>query len=239
MMEPTISTQPAHQSRTRILEAALQVIRAKGYAATTIDDLCHAAGLSKGAFFHHFASKEDLAVAAATHFNAMADRHFAAAPFRLLPDPLERVLGYVAFRKQILRGELPDFTCLLGTMVQESYATHPAIRDACNAQFTAHADVVAKDIQAAIDRHAPHATWTAASLALHTQAVIQGAFVLAKARNGPAVAADSLNHLQRYIRLLFASAMQPAVPDATPPTPPYHPTTSNHPSTPHQTRNNP
>jgi len=213
------SAQPTHQSRTRILDAALRVIRAHGYAATTIDDLCGAAGLSKGAFFHHFASKEDLALAAATHFQAMAQRIFAAAPFRLQPDPLDRVLGYVAFRKQLLRGELPDYTCLLGTLVQESYATHPAIREACNAQITSHAAAVAADIQAAIERHAPHATWTAMSLALHTQAVIQGAFVLAKARNGPALAADSLDHLQHYIRLLFASASQPA---ASPPRPPTH-----------------
>ena len=204
------SALPVQQSRMRILDAAVQVIRAKGYEATTIDDLCSAAGLSKGSFFHHFASKEDLALAAVAHFNAMADRFFAAAPFRALPDPLDRVLGYVAFRKQILQGELPDYTCLLGTMVQESYATHPAIREACNAQITAHADGVAADIQAAIDRHAPHATWTAHSLALHTQAVIQGAFVLAKARSGPAIAADSLDHLYRYIQLLFASGASPA-----------------------------
>jgi len=178
---------------------------------TTIDDLCTTAGLSKGSFFHHFTSKEDLALAAAAHFTAMADRLVAAAAFRLLPDPLERVLGYVAFRKQILRGELPDYTCLLGTLVQEAFATHPAIRDACNAHISAHADGVAADIQAAIDRHAPQATWTATSLALHTQAVIQGAFVLAKARNGPAIAADSLDHLHRYIVLLFANAAAAAV----------------------------
>ena len=195
----------ASQSKTRILDAAVQVIRAQGYTATTVADVCTAAGLSKGSFFHHFTSKEDLALAAAGHFSAMADRLFAAAPFHALPDPLERVLGYVAFRKQILRGDLPDYTCLLGTMVQEAYATHPAIRDACHAQISAHAAGVAADIQAAIDRHAPQATWTAASLALHTQAVIQGAFVLAKAQGGGAVAADSLDHLHRYIQLLFTS----------------------------------
>jgi TetR/AcrR family transcriptional repressor of nem operon len=124
--------QTQHESKTRILDAALRVIRAKGYSATTIDDICLAAGLTKGSFFHHFKSKEELALAAAGHFAAMADGLFAQAPYRALHDPLDRLLGYVDFRKAILQGSLPEFTCLLGTMVQETFESHPAIRDACD-----------------------------------------------------------------------------------------------------------
>jgi TetR/AcrR family transcriptional repressor of nem operon len=47
------------------------------------------------------------------------------------------------------------------------------------------------------------AGWTAKSLAFHTQAVVQGAFILAKAKNGPAIASESIDHLRRYIELLF------------------------------------
>ena len=49
------------------------------------------------------------------------------------------------------------------------------------------------------------ANWTANSLALHTQAVLQGAFILAKAQGGPMVAAESIDHLRRYIELLFTT----------------------------------
>jgi hypothetical protein len=45
--------------------------------------------------------------------------------------------------------------------------------------------------------------WSAKSLAFHTQAVLQGAFILAKAKGGPAIAAESIDHLRRYIMLLF------------------------------------
>jgi TetR/AcrR family transcriptional repressor of nem operon len=199
------ATRPRAQpdARTRLLDAAMQVIRAHGYAATTVDEICRAAGLTKGAFFHHFKSKDDLAVATAEHFSQRAERLFGAAPYRQLADPLDRLLGYLDFRTSILSAPVPQFTCLLGTMVQEAYETHPAIRRACDTYIDAHATELAKDIAAARALYAPDAPWSAESLALHTQAVLQGAFVLAKAKGGPEVARDCLAHLRRYLLLLF------------------------------------
>src|SRR3984893_6866986 len=195
---------PHPDARTRLVDAAMQVIRAQGYSATTVDDIWRAAGFTKGAFFHHFKSKEDLAVAAAAHFSEMAERLFAGAPYRELADPLDRVLGYIDFRNAIIDGPIPEFTCLLGTMVQEAYDTHPAIRRACDTYIGVHATGVAKDIEAAKALYAPEdATWSAESLALYTQAVLQGAFVLAKAKGGPEVARDCVAHLRRYLEQLF------------------------------------
>ena len=201
----TVTVQATGQpgTRTRLLDAAMQVIRAQGYAATTVDDICHAAGLTKGAFFHHFKSKEDLAVSAAGHFSAMAERLFGTAPFRALADPLDRFLGYIDFRATIIDGPIPEFTCLLGTLVQEAYDTHPAIRRACDTYISAHAAGLAEDIAAAKALYAPDAPWSADSLALYTQAVLQGAFILAKARGGPEVARDCVTHLRRYIEQSF------------------------------------
>ena len=197
------ATEFPHESKVKFLDAALHVIRAKGYTATRIEDICEAAGLTKGSFFHHFKSKEELALATADHFEAMADGLFASAPYQQSSDPLDRVLGYVDFRIAILKGKLPEFTCLLGTMVQEVYDTHPAIRAACDKHISAHTARVASDIAEARRRYAPDAPWTAESLALFTQAVLQGAFVLAKAKQGPAVAVECLSHLRRYLQTQF------------------------------------
>jgi TetR/AcrR family transcriptional repressor of nem operon len=191
-------------ARRKLLQAAFEVIRAKGYAATTVDDLCAAAGVTKGAFFHHFETKDDLAVAAANHWSEWTGAFFAAAPYHQPRDPLERVLGYLDFRKAILTGDAKEFSCLVGTMVQETYDTAPAIRDACEASISAHAAKVEADISAAMAARDMKPGWSAESLALHTQAVLQGAFILAKAKGGAAVAADSIDHLRRYIELLFA-----------------------------------
>ncbi|MGA2491705.1 MAG: helix-turn-helix domain-containing protein [Roseiarcus sp.] len=190
-------------SGDRLLDAAVDVIRAKGYSATRVEDICAAAGLTKGAFFHHFASKEACAIAAAAHFAARADALFDDAPYRALPDPAARALGYIDFRKAILQGELPQFTCLLGTMVQEAYETHPAIRQACDRYISEHADRLVGDLAAAKALYAPEATWKPESLALYTQAVLQGAFVLAKAKHGPEIAVECLDHLRHYVEGLL------------------------------------
>lgn len=190
-------------ARSKLLDAALTVIRTKGYAATTVDELCAAAGVTKGAFFHHFKSKDELAVAAADHWSQMTGALFAAAPYHDHADPLDRVLGYIDFRKALLQGDVPEFTCLVGTMVQEAYEAAPAIREACDRSISGHAATLEADIQAVIDSRGLSPDWTAKSLALHTQAVLQGAFILAKAKGSAAAAADSIDHLRRYLELLF------------------------------------
>ena len=188
----------------RLLKAARDTIRAKGFAATSVDDLCVAAGVTKGAYFYQFGSKEALGVAAASYWAETTTALFEVAPYHLPDDPLDRILAYVDLRRSIISGEFAEFTCLVGTMVQETYASSPAIRDACGRSIFSHAATLEADIQAAIINLGIVGDWTAASLARHTQAVIQGAFILAKAANDPALAVEGVDHLDRYIRLLFS-----------------------------------
>jgi hypothetical protein len=77
-------------------------------------------------------------------------------------------------------------------MVQKVYETHPAIRAAADRSITGHAAKVEADIAEAMKSRGLHADWTAKDLALHTQAVLQGPFILAKAKGGAKVAADSV-----------------------------------------------
>ena len=198
-------TARGQDSRQRILDAALGVFRTKGYTATTVDDLCAAAGVTKGSFFHHFDSKEAAALAAIAHWNDTTGALFAAAPYWRVEDPRERLLAYLDFRAELVRGSIPEFTCLLGTLVQETFASHPALQAACGAGIAAHAQTLVPTIEAAKAKYAPGDDWSAESLARHTQAVLQGGFVLAKASNDPQAALDAIAHLKRYVQALLPS----------------------------------
>lgn len=198
LIESTVSDAPARQ---KLLAAAILLIRDHGYAATSVDELCRAAGVTKGAFFHHFASKERLAVAAAHHFTEVAAIWFESAPFVDHDDPVDRILGYVDFRLGLLSDDITASSCLLGTLVQEAYQTSPDIREACFKGINRQAAGLDEDMASAIAAHGlqidPH------GLALHTQAVLQGALILAKAKGDISPAVESLKHLKNYLTLLF------------------------------------
>ena len=208
MPRPTRQQPERGDARTRLLEAARDEIRRRGFSATTVDELCRAAGVTKGAFFHHFDSKEALGVAAAKSSEVVRAQYSAAAPYHEPADPLERVLAYIAFRRALIEGEPAEFTCLVGTMTQEVFDTYPAIREACRQSIFGHAATLEPDIAAAMKARQMKSDWkpdwTAASLAAHTQAVLQGAFILAKATGERASALETIDHLERYVRLLFS-----------------------------------
>ena len=204
MPRPTLRDPERGDARIRLLEAARDVIRRKGFGETSVDELCREAGVTKGAFFHHFRTKEALGVAVAVFWSETTGALFDAAPYHGPDDPLDRVLAYLDFRRVIIDGSVPTFTCLVGTMAQEVHETSPAIREACAESIFGHAATLEPDIRAAIKARGIEPNgWDAASLARHTQAVLQGAFVLAKAGNDADLARESMDHLRRYIEMLF------------------------------------
>lgn len=201
---------PRGEARIRLLETALKLVREQGFAATSVDALCKAAGVTKGAFFHHFDSKEALGAAAADYWSETTSALFASAPYHQPADPLDRVMAYLDFRGALIDGEVAEFTCLAGTMVQEAYGSSDAIRDACNRSITGHAATLEADIQAAMDARGLGAPLSAKSLALFTQTVLQGGFITAKAAGDKGPALDAVVHLKRYFEFLFGAAPAPS-----------------------------
>jgi TetR/AcrR family transcriptional regulator, transcriptional repressor for nem operon len=200
-----MTPQLLNPSRQKILEAAIDVVRAKGYAATTVDDLCAAAGVTKGSFFHHFKSKEEMVLEAVAHWGSWTDGIFASAPYAADDDPRARVFGYLDFRRALLDYTVPQFTCLMGTLVQETYDTHPEVRAACDRGMSSHVAFLTRDIEAARLLYAPDAAWTAESVGYFIQAVLQGSFIFAKAKQDAKIARGNLAHLRRYLEGLLGS----------------------------------
>lgn len=161
-------------------------------------------------------SKEALAVAAAEHWAEVTGRLFEEAAYHRAANPLDRVLGYLDLRTGWAQGSVAEFTCLVGTMVQEAHNTSPAVRDACAASIFGHAATLEGDFALLLARPGAPTGLTAAGLAQHVQAVLQGAFVLAKAADGPTPVVEAVEHLRRYLTCLFGTPDSPRRPASGP-----------------------
>ena len=184
-------------SKQKLLDAAIDVIRKKGYAATRVDDIAAYAGVTKGSFFHHFSSKEECARAAAARWREQAEVAFSQSGYRDAPSPAARVLAYLDFRIRILEGPVESYACYAGTLLQEVHLTCPALAADCAEVIFNHAQSLEFDLAAALGPDACEAS----DLAFHIQATIQGALLMAKAEGHGRGARKSLEYLQQYLAI--------------------------------------
>jgi TetR/AcrR family transcriptional repressor of nem operon len=197
------SAQTDSPTKQKLLDAAQELMLAKGYTATSVDEICEAAGLTKGSFFHYFEGKEHLGRLVAQRFYASMQQLFRSAPFHQEKDPLDRVFGRVDFLIDVTRNPEAVRGCLLGTFVQELSGTQPGIRSVCASCLDDAAQSFKQDLDAAKAKYAPRARWSTQSLAEHLTAVVQGAIILAKAKQDPKVMAESLTHYREYLKCIF------------------------------------
>lgn len=110
------------QTRLRLLDAAQELVVRNGFAATSVDQILELSGSSKGAFFHHFASKQALAQALVTRY-VDADLEMLAAGLAvadLVEDPVEKVLAFVGHYEQWAESLVAaDASCLYISVLTE------------------------------------------------------------------------------------------------------------------------
>lgn len=103
--------QRAEETRARILSAAEECFAQHGYEAAGVAEICERAGVSKGAFYHHFASKQDLFMALLGNWLDGLDAGLRAVRSQTatVPDALRELAGMVGFVLNSAGGRLPMF----------------------------------------------------------------------------------------------------------------------------------
>jgi TetR/AcrR family transcriptional regulator, transcriptional repressor for nem operon len=195
------SRQAESSTRERLLDAAIGLSIEKGFADTTVAEVCERADLTKGAFFHYFNGKEAMGRAVLEQWIANGNATYSAGPFWKLADPLERLYGYVDFTAELTR--TGPCGCMVGIYSQELWQSQPELRADCEAAFTAWADGLAQLFEDAKVRHAPAASFDSRSLAYHFIAVFEGGLILARAHRRPEIVGEQLEHFKRYVQSLF------------------------------------
>lgn len=195
-------------TRTRILDEAQRLMLDRGFGGTSIDEIIAAAGTTKGGFFHHFASKQQLARALVERYVAedMALlEDLASRSESLSRDPLQQLLLFVALQEEAAdEPGADDPGCLYASFCYErglvDEGTRKLIADAVRAwrnQTRAKLDEV-------VALYPPRVPVDLDALADEGLAVFEGSYVLSRALSEPKLLKAQLRHFRTYLELLFA-----------------------------------
>jgi TetR/AcrR family transcriptional repressor of nem operon len=204
------------KTKQRILNAAQEVVLRRGFAATSVDAIQEAAGISRGTFFYHFPSKDDLARALLERY-AEQDRLLVDGLMeraeRLASDPLQQALVFLALHEELFEeaGD-GDPGCLFASYSYEAGLFDSETHELVRGSIEHWRRVLGGKLEDAMRRHDPRVPDTDAYvLADVAYGVLQGAFILARTLEDPALMIQHIRQFRGYLELLFGVIGQEAV----------------------------
>lgn len=200
-------------TRNRILDAAQAIVMRQGFAGASVDAITAEAGVTKGAFFHHFDSKLALGRELVRRYADADIDHletFMARAERLARDPFEQTLVFLGLLEETVEGLQTEPGCLYASYCYEEQMHDPETQavvaeaigrwrgrfgDKLRDAAAAHPPRIEVDLDAVVDLY-----W----------AVFEGSFVLARASCDPGVVVRQLRQYRNYLELLFAAGSDSA-----------------------------
>jgi TetR/AcrR family transcriptional repressor of nem operon len=203
----------SENTRERILQAAETSVMAKGFAGTSIDDILKSAGLTKGAFFHYFKGKADLA-RELVEWHARRDlalfEKFAEEAEAKTDDPLEQTYLFLeAFEDYASKSRDISPGCMYATYTYESMQFEPAIRDFVADTLRYWTSIYVRKFQDILDRYQPALPVTARQLAEMIVSIVEGGLILQRAYDDSRITARQSEQFRNYLKLLFSGHSRP------------------------------
>lgn len=200
-------------TREKILDAAQGLILERGYAGMTVENVLDAVGVTKGAFFYHFKSKDDLAKELIQRFarqDAEVYTETRARAENLSADPLQQMLIFIGLFEEMFADLTEPYPgCLFASYVYELQQFDQETGDLIKATFQKWRDLLKEKFDAIVERHPPATKIDTASLADAFTVILEGAFITAKALDEPKVIAEQLRLFKNHVELLFAAGQAP------------------------------
>ncbi|MDA5093730.1 TetR/AcrR family transcriptional regulator [Aliiroseovarius sp. KMU-50] len=202
----------AEATRERLLAAAKNLVMSKGFAGTSVDDVLKATDLTKGAFFHHFKSKADMAEQL-MHWYAEGDmkmfRTFMAEAEAAHDDPMDQLMQFLTdFENYLTDPTNPPKGCMYALYTYEDDHFENDVKGFVADTLQTWTAMYIRKFQEVIDLYPPARPATAKRLAEMIVAMIEGGLILERAYKNPGMTARQSEQFREYLELLFPTAAE-------------------------------
>ena len=206
-LEPAAAQTKGERTRARILDVAYDAIVHKGFAATSIEELVEAAGITKSGFFYHFKDKNDLARQLLERFlaedNAILDTLTARAR-ELMDDPLQSFLIFLKLYADVM-DEMPDLHpgCLVATITYQDQMFDGEVRRMNRDSVLALRERFGHWLTEIAMRHPPRHPVDLDALADHVTVIVEGAIILSRALGDRGLMGRQMRLFREQVKGIF------------------------------------
>jgi len=194
-------TRQPELKRQKLIEAAIRLILKRGYNATTVDDICAEAKITKGSFFHHFKNKEEIGQAAVKAWGEFGQSIYAEA-WKQPGEPLEEIHRLFNIMEGITRRPEPC-VCVVGMMAQEMSIENPEFREACARELEVWTEMFRSRLQTAQKQLKPAVKFDPDQVAWFLNSIWQGSILIGKARQSAKMISSNIKLARVYVDSLF------------------------------------
>ena len=201
----------AEATKTRIMDAAQGIVMNRGFAATSVDAIQEAAGISRGTFFYHFPTKDDLSRALIDRYrvqDAEVNEEFIARAEKLATDPLQQALIFLALHEELFEESgIGAAGCLFASYSYEAGLFEDSAHDTVVESIDHWRRLLGGKLEQAAEHHGVEID--AGLLADMAYGMLQGAFILGRVQADPSLAIQHLRQFRHFIELQFGVASPP------------------------------
>jgi TetR/AcrR family transcriptional repressor of nem operon len=189
-----------------MLHTAERLMIEQGYNATSLDQVIAESATSKGAFFHHFRSKADLALQLTERYVASDLDHLSAglAAVAAIDDPAERVVSFIRFYEDGADELMSEQSgCLYATMLAERELTGNDINALVARATITWRKAVVDLLRPAVADRCPDADIDVEALADHLYTTFEGGFILCRTLDDVAGMREQLRVFRQLLEALL------------------------------------
>ncbi len=197
------------RTREKLMDLAYESIVEKGFAATSIEELVEAAGITKSGFFYHFRDKNDLARQLFERFLAEDDgimRTLEARARELSDDPLQSFLIFLNVYAQMM----DDMNalhpgCMVATVTYQERMFDAEVRQMNVDYLQQMRERIARWLGEIVEKYPPRIEVDVMELADLLNVVVEGAIIQSKALRDESLMGKQTRLYRNAIKLIFGA----------------------------------